>query len=182
MNLTGTIYRTGVITSDNYNELKHKPTIDGVELKEGTTLDELGAVHYEEGKTLSSNDFTDELKAKTEASIDGVTVNGEKVVAFAVPTKTSELVNDSDFITSESLPDLSKYLTMETAQETYTNKTDFETFKTSTGENFVNVETYKVTTDGRLSALETTTAATDETVKALKEKVDNLINAEEVSY
>lgn len=144
MSLNGTIYRTGTIMSKNYNDLENKPAIDGVELSSETTLDELGAVHYEEGKVLSENDFTDELKRKVEASIDGVTVNGEKVTAFAVPIKTSELTNDSDFITSAELPDVSKYLPIDT----------FETYKVETAE----------------------------TIKTLTDKIDGLIDGEEVSY
>lgn len=144
MSLNGTIYRTGTIMSKDYNDLENKPAIDGVELSSETTLDELGAVRYEEGKVLSENDFTDELKRKVEASIDGVTVNGEKVTAFAVPIKTSELTNDSDFITSAELPDVSKYLPIDT----------FETYKTETAE----------------------------TIKTLTDKIDSLIDGEEVSY
>lgn len=154
MNLTGKVYRTGVIYSEDYNDLKNKPAVDGIELTSETTLDELGAVHYEEGKTLSENDFTDELKRKVEASIDGVTVNGVKVTTFAVPVKTSELKNDSGFITSADLPDVSKYLTQEDAKTLYENVEDFTAYKNETAE----------------------------TIKALEDKIAGLIDGEEVSY
>lgn len=69
-----------------------------------------------EGKGLSTNDFTDELKTKYDAAeanvITSVTVNGtavdvaeDKSVNVTVPTKLSELENDGGFALSESFYD-----------------------------------------------------------------------------
>lgn len=66
------------------------------------------------GKGLSTNDFTNTLKNKLDGIaagaqvnvIDGVNVNGSavtptnKIVNLTVPTKTSDLTNDSGFLTS----------------------------------------------------------------------------------
>lgn len=68
------------------------------------------------GKGLSTNDFTNELLTKVnsvesgaeENVIEGVTVNGtdatitNKKVEISVPTKTSDLTNDSDFVADAS--------------------------------------------------------------------------------
>lgn len=69
-------------------------------------------VAQEAGKGLSANDFTNELKSKLEAveagaqvnKLESVKVNGvaqtitEKGVDIAVPTKTSEITNDSGYL------------------------------------------------------------------------------------
>lgn len=76
------------------------------------------------GKGLSTNDFTDELKAAYDETVETVAdltatggepnkvndvkVNGtsvvtDKVANIAVPTKTSDLNNDSGFITSDAI-------------------------------------------------------------------------------
>lgn len=74
-------------------------------------------VAQEEGKGLSTNDFTDELKTKydnAEANkIEVIKVNGlaaeisddDKSVDISVITKASELDNDAGFVTSESVYD-----------------------------------------------------------------------------
>lgn len=68
------------------------------------------------GKGLSTNDFTNELLTKVnsvesnaeENVIDGVTVNGtdatitNRKAEITVPTKTSDLTNDSDFVSDAS--------------------------------------------------------------------------------
>lgn len=70
-----------------------------------------------EGKGLSTNDLTDELKLRYDAAeanvIETIKVNGtavdvstdDKTVNVTVPTKTSELDNDSGFATTESTYD-----------------------------------------------------------------------------
>lgn len=72
-----------------------------------------------EGKGLSTNDLTDELLAKLTGIAEGaqvnvlesVKVNGvaqnitDKGVDIAVPTKTSDLTNDSGFITTADIPE-----------------------------------------------------------------------------
>ncbi len=74
---------------------------------------------YEEGKVLSSNDFTTTEKNKLagidagadENIIESITVNGtavtptNKTVALTIPVKTSDLTNDAGFITSADVPE-----------------------------------------------------------------------------
>ena len=78
-----------------------------------------GKVDKVTGYGLSKNDFTDALKAKLDAVeaeaqanvIESVKVNGaaqtvvNKSVDVAVPTKTSDITNDSDFVTHADLSD-----------------------------------------------------------------------------
>ena len=71
-----------------------------------------GKVDKVEGKGLSTNDLTDELKAQYDIAeknvVVGVSVNGTalevdadaRTVDVTVPTKTSEITNDSDFATN----------------------------------------------------------------------------------
>ena len=66
-----------------------------------------------EGKGLSTNDLTNELKAKYDAAqanvIESIKVNGaeasvtEKVVDLTIPSKTSELTNDSNYVASSDV-------------------------------------------------------------------------------
>lgn len=115
--------------SGNYGDLKSKPSINGHELASGeNTLETLGIqaagdyatkaelgnkVSKEEGKGLSTEDYTTAEKTKlggiqTGAQvnvIESVKVNGVaqgidgKAVDIAVPTKVSQLSNDSKFQT-----------------------------------------------------------------------------------
>lgn len=78
-----------------------------------------GKVDKETGKGLSSNDYTAEEKAKLANVaagaqvnvLEGIQKNGQtvtpvnKIVNIAVPTKTSDLTNDSGFVTSEDIPE-----------------------------------------------------------------------------
>lgn len=78
-----------------------------------------GKVDTVSGKGLSENDFTTTLKNKLDGIasgaqanvIDTVKVNGSaltpssKAVDVTVPTKTSDLTNDSSFITSSDIPE-----------------------------------------------------------------------------
>ena len=73
-----------------------------------------GKVDKVEGKGLSTNDLTDELKAQYDVAeknvVVGVSVNGtalevgaERTVNVTVPTKTSDITNDSDFATNTAV-------------------------------------------------------------------------------
>ena len=74
-------------------------------------------VAKETGKTLSTNDFTTELKTKLEGIQAGAQVNvkpdwnaatgnaAEILNKPTIPSKTSELQNDSGFITSSDIPE-----------------------------------------------------------------------------
>lgn len=78
-----------------------------------------GKVDVETGKGLSTNDFTTALKSKLEGIeasadvnvIESITYNGtavpitSKTAAVTGPTKTSDLTNDSGFITSADVPE-----------------------------------------------------------------------------
>ena len=99
-------------------------------IKDGTTIDSFADVEAElakkvdavDGKGLSTNDLTDELKGQYDAAyqhsiadhaptnaqanvIEGIKVNGteqaitDKVVDITVPTKVSDLTNDADYAT-----------------------------------------------------------------------------------
>lgn len=76
-------------------------------------------VQKETGKGLSANDYTDDEKTKLSGIATGaqvnvlenVKVNGtaqtitDKAVDITVPTKTSQITNDSGFITSSDIPE-----------------------------------------------------------------------------
>lgn len=49
--------------TSNYNDLTHKPTVNGVEFKGTMTSETLGLVDAEDGKGLSTNDYTDADKS-----------------------------------------------------------------------------------------------------------------------
>ena len=94
---------------NNYDKLINKPSINGHVLSGDKTGEDLGLVDAEEGKGLSTNDFTDEYKDKLEhiepeaqrnvqsdwaqddASLDDYIKNK--------PTKLSQFENDTDFDT-----------------------------------------------------------------------------------
>lgn len=99
-----------------------------------------GKVNKEEGKGLSTNDFTDDLKSKLEGiesnaevnKIETIKVNNvtqtitNKSVNITVPTKTSDINNDSGFIT-KSVSDLDNYTNNTTLQSTYQTKSNLVT-------------------------------------------------------
>ena len=110
--LTGTL--SGAPNSNDYEKMNHKPQINGVELVGNKTSEELGMggdyatreeleeglkgkVDAEEGKGLSSHDFSSEEKEKLEGIEDGAQKN------VPVPTKVSELENDSGYQTKEQV-------------------------------------------------------------------------------
>ena len=100
-----------------YSDLIGKPKINGVELGTENSLAALGIQGAEEGKGLSSNDYTTEEKNKLAGIaagaqvnlIESVKVNGvavtpqNKVVNIKTATKTSELTNDSKFQTESEV-------------------------------------------------------------------------------
>ena len=110
--LTGTL--SGAPNSNDYEKMNHKPQINGVELVGNRTSEELGLggdyvtrqeladglkskVDAEEGKGLSSHDFSSEEKEKLEGIEDGAQKN------VPVPAKVSELENDSGYQTKEQV-------------------------------------------------------------------------------
>ena len=110
--LTGTMSR--VPNSNNYENMNHKPQINGVELVGNKTSEELGLggdyvtreeladdlkgkVDAEEGKGLSSNDFSSDEKEK----LEGIEAGAQRNVP--VPVKVSELENDSGYQTEKQV-------------------------------------------------------------------------------
>ena len=110
--LTGTL--SGAPNSNDYEKMTHKPQITGVELVGNRTSEELGLggdyvtrqeladglkskVDAEEGKGLSSHDFSSEEKEK----LEGIEAGAQKNVP--VPAKVSELENDSGYQTKEQV-------------------------------------------------------------------------------
>lgn len=103
--------------SGAYSDLTGKPKINGVELGVENSLSTLGIQGTEEGKGLSTNDYTTEEKNKLAGiatgaqvnTIEGVKVNGksvtpvDKIVSISTATKTSELTNDSKFQTESEV-------------------------------------------------------------------------------
>lgn len=95
----------------DYSEINNTPEIPStVGLTSKTYVDEKDAelnaaieqkVDKVDGKGLSSNDYTDEDKSKLESlsNYDDTELRNE------IPTKTSELTNDSGFITAEDVPE-----------------------------------------------------------------------------
>ena len=78
-----------------------------------------GKVDKENGKGLSSNDYTSDEKTKLSGVaagaqvnvLEGIQKNGatvspvNKIVNLAIPTKTSDITNDSGFITEADIPE-----------------------------------------------------------------------------
>ena len=98
-----------------------------------------GKVNVVEGKGLSTNDFTDALKNKLDGIESGAQVNKiesikvnnvtqaitDKSVNISVPTKTSQISNDSGYIT-KSVNDLDNYYKkteIDTTLNSYATKT-----------------------------------------------------------
>ena len=110
--LTGTL--SGAPNSNDYEKMNHKPQINGVELVGNKTSEELGLggdyvtreeladdlkgkVDAEEGKGLSSNDFSSDEKEK----LEGIEAGAQRNVP--VPVKVSELENDSGYQTEKQV-------------------------------------------------------------------------------
>lgn len=91
----------GGSTETDYRNLSNKPQINGVELDGNKSLSTLGIA--------SASDLA-ATTATANAAVKDVTVNGasvvnaSKVAQVTVPTKTSDLTNDSNFITLADVP------------------------------------------------------------------------------
>ena len=133
--LTGTM--SSVPNSNNYENMSHKPQINGVELTGNKTSEELGLgggdvtrqeledalrnkVDKETGKGLSSNDFGNSEKSKLEGIEEGAQKN------VPVPSKVSELENDSKFQTEEQVQEITQvqHLTLAKQSALYPEKMD----------------------------------------------------------
>lgn len=98
----------GGSTETDYRNLSNKPQINGVELDGNKSLSTLGIA--------SASDLA-ATTATANAAVKDVTVNGSsvvnanKVAAVTVPTKTSDLTNDSNFATTSQIPTKTSDLT-----------------------------------------------------------------------
>lgn len=194
MNLTGNIYRTnpsgGSGTSD-YRDLTNLPTINGVTISGDLTSEDLKLVQAEEGKGLSSNDFTDALKEKAETAIDGVLVDGVKTSTITLPKNISDLTNDSGFqtaeqvaevlegyATKEQLPDVSNFATKQEIPDVsgYALKTEIPNIdgKANTADverDYLKTETYNAEKQ-----------VMEQKIETLQGTINGLINGDEVNY
>lgn len=108
MNQTG----GGSSGTNDYNDLKNKPSIAGIELEGNKTLDDLGI--QPKGKYLSEEEdptVPEVVKKITSKDIqnwnDKSNFSGkyeDLIGKPTIPSKTSDLINDTDFITDEELP------------------------------------------------------------------------------
>ncbi len=103
-----------IISSNNYEELTNKPTINGVEVIGNMTGSALGLQNSESGKGLSANDYTNAEKTKLTGIAAGAQVNviesisvnntaltpTEKAVNITIPEDTGDLTNNAGFITN----------------------------------------------------------------------------------
>lgn len=102
-----------ILPTEYDNSISYYEVLTKVSFKINEIIDELdNKVDKEEGKGLSTNDFTNLDKSKLNTIqagaevniIDSISVNGTvrpvvaKSVNIVVPTKTSELINDSYFM------------------------------------------------------------------------------------
>ena len=104
------------VATGDYNDLINKPSINGNVLVGDKTLEELGIDIPTRTSELindgdgTSNFATEDYVNQHGGSIDSIEVNGveqpivDKTVNIAVPVNTSDLINDSGFITSEVDP------------------------------------------------------------------------------
>lgn len=109
-----------VATSGSYNDLSNKPSLFDGDYDSLTNKPDLSI--YAESSDLSSVAFSgdyDDLSNKptiptvdypvTDVQVDGVSVVSNKVASITmptIPTKTSDLTNDSGFITASDIPSI----------------------------------------------------------------------------
>ena len=129
-------------TSD-YNSLSNKPQINSVELAGNKTLDELGIQakgNYIEDSNYvhTDNNFTNEDKEKLSglSNYDDTEIRnlintkqdkGDYALKSELPTKTSELTNDSGYIAEEQDPTVPSFVKNITEENitSWNNKSDF---------------------------------------------------------
>lgn len=104
-----------------------------------------GKVDTEDGKSLSTNDYTDDEKSKLAGIEEGAEVNvidtvkvnsvaqtiTDKAVDITVPTATSELTNDSGYTTSSEVEALGYITESEVEAKGYQTSSDVSTAITS---------------------------------------------------
>lgn len=117
---------TSAITEATKDKADKATTLEGYGITDAMTkaeiTTELGKkVDAVEGKTLTSNDFTDELKTKLEGVATGaekntivtvkvngssLTPDGDRAVDVTVPTKVSELTDATEYAKKTDLPEV----------------------------------------------------------------------------
>lgn len=118
--------------TNNYKRLENKPKINNVELIDNKTLHELGIQSegnyiVDEDYTHTDNNYTDNEKIKlaslenyddTEVRelIDSKQPRGNYALKNEIPTKNSQLQNDSGFILEETDPTVPNYVKLITQQ------------------------------------------------------------------
>ena len=101
--LTGIM--SSVPNSNNYENMSHKPQINGVELTGNKTSEELGIG----GGEVTRQELEDALRNKVDkenGKLEGIEEGAQKNVP--VPSKVSELENDSKFQTEEQVQEIRK--------------------------------------------------------------------------
>ena len=108
-NLVGTFGSTGSGTS-NYNDLANKPSINNVELVGNKTGNQLGLVSDSDLATVATTGNYNDLLHKPTIPAAQVNSDWNAISGVArilnkptIPTKTSDLTNDSGFITDSGL-------------------------------------------------------------------------------
>lgn len=129
--------------TSNYEDLVNKPQINNVELVENKTLDELGIQakgnYIEDDNYIhTDNNFTDEDKEKLSglSNYDDTGIKnlintkqdkGDYALKSELPTKTSQLTNDSGYITEEQDPTVPSFVKKITEENitSWNNKSNF---------------------------------------------------------
>lgn len=97
---------TSEINLNDYNNLTNKPQINSVELSGNKTLADLGI--QAAGDYATNNQVTESinnLKTSLESQIELKQDKGDYALKSDIPTKVSELQNDSQFVTKTALTD-----------------------------------------------------------------------------
>lgn len=88
-----------VVAIDNYNDLRNKPQIEGVELAGNKTLNDLGAYTDDQVDALLSAKANISDIPTVPTKVSDFTNDAGYIDSSALPTKVSDLTNDSGFIT-----------------------------------------------------------------------------------
>ena len=194
LDLDNDVIETG---TNNYRKLIHKPSINSVELIENVTLDELGIQASEEGKGLSTNDYTDAEKTKLNGieagaevnEIDSISVNGStqtidanKNVDITVPTNNNQLANGAGYIT-KNVNNLVNYTTTTNMNKAIDDAVEIETTNRENADNDLQeqIDAITVSSDvvdvvGTYSELEnydTTHIKANDIIKVLQDSTHN---------